>query len=685
MRMNKRILVLGMTTAFAASLLSGCGTGTSNTSSVKSSVTSNAVAFNNTTLTGTVTKVDGSTITLSLAGGMGMGGMMGGAPQDGGQMPSGNGNAPGNAPADNNTSSDNSAEQTQDESSDNTNAQNADSTDSKDQQTPPDKPDGDNQDSNNQQTPPHKPDGDGQDSNNQQTPPHKPDGDGQKSDEQSDAADNTSTSGDNATDTQNTDTSDSNTTAENNDSQTPPDLPSGEAPSGTDSDNSTTFTLTISDESVLEDITLDDITEGTTLTITFGDDNSITSIAKSESNSNAPDGMGGGSTTVDTGTGATPITLDTEDSNGTYASSSQDENALRVEGSVSYTGDNLTIKKSGDTSNTESSDFYGLNAGVLSLDGASTTLSNSTITTDAQGANGIFVYGEGSSVDVSNTTITTSADNSGGIDVTGGASIKANNLNIETSGNSSAAIRSDRGGGTLKVSNGTYTTNGTGSPAVYCTADISVSNATLQSNASEGVVIEGQNSVTLTDCDVTGNMQGTYQGDENENLHTIMIYQSMSGDAEEGEANLSITGGSITGKNGDLIYSTNTSSVVNLQDVDLTLANDTLLRIEGNDGSRGWGTSGSNGADMSLFATKQALTGKIIVDEISSLTLTMSDNSSFEGSINENQEGGTVAVSLDDNSTWTLTGDSYVTSFEGSMDNVDLNGYTLYVDGVAQN
>ena len=666
MRMNKRILVFGMTTAFAASLLSGCGTGTSNTSSVKSSVTSNAVAFNNTTLTGTVTKVDGSTITLSLAGGMD--GMMGGAPQGGGQMPSGNGNAPGNAPADNNTSSDNSAEQTQDESSDNTHAQNADSTDSKDQQTPPDKPDGNNQDS-----------------NNQQTPPDKPDGDDQKSDEQSDAADNTATSGDNATDTQNTDTSDSNTTAESNDSQTPPDLPSGEAPSGTDSDNSTTFTLTISDESVLEDITLDDITEGTTLTITFGDDNSITSIAKSESNSTAPGGMGGGSTTVDTGTGATTITSDTEDSNATYASSSQDENALRVEGSVSYTGDNLTIKKSGDTSNTESSDFYGLNAGVLTLDGASTTLSNSTITTDAQGANGIFVYGEGSSVDVSNTTITTSADNSGGIDVTGGASIKANNLNIETSGNSSAAIRSDRGGRTLDVSNGTYTTNGTGSPAVYCTADISVSNAALQANASEGVVIEGQNSVTLTDCDVTGNMQGTYQGDENENLHTIMIYQSMSGDAEEGEANLSITGGSITGKNGDLIYSTNTSSVVNLQDVDLTLANDTLLRIEGNDGSRGWGTSGSNGADMSLFATKQTLTGKIIVDDISSLTLTMSDNSSFEGSINENQEGGTVTVSLDDSSTWTLTGDSYVTSFEGSMDNVDLNGYTLYVDGVAQN
>lgn len=179
-------------------------------------------------------------------------------------------------------------------------------------------------------------------------------------------------------------------------------------------------------------------------------------------------------------------------------------------------------------------------------------------------------------------------------------------------------------------------------------------------------------------------MQGTCQGDETENLHTIMIYQSMSGDAQEGEADFTVSGGSITGQNGDLFYSTNTSSTVNLENVALTLANDTLLRVAGNDGSRGWGTAGSNGADMKLYATDQKLTGKIIVDEISSLTLSLSEESSFEGSINEEQEGGTVNVSLDSGSTWKLTGDSYITSFEGSMDNVDTNGFTLYVNGAAQ-
>lgn len=453
-----------------------------------------------------------------------------------------------------------------------------------------------------------------------------------------------------------------------------------------DSSSRTTFTLTLTDESVLQDISLSDITKNSMLIITFGDDNTITSIALSSTeNGNGAMEEPGSSGSADTGTGATTITEDKQESDVSYISENTDENALRVEGSVTYSGTALSIQKtSGDTSNTESSDFYGLNAGFLSLDGASATLTDSIITTSAQGANGIFAYGSNTNVTVSNTSITTSADNSGGIDVTGKASIQASNLNIETNGQSSAAIRSDRGGGTLNVTQGTYTTNGTGSPAVYCTADITVTDAILNATASEGVVIEGKNSVNLNNCEVTGNMQGTCQGDETENLHTIMIYQSMSGDAQEGKADFTVSGGSITGQNGDLFYSTNTSSTVNLENVALTLANDTLLRVAGNDGSRGWGTAGSNGADMKLYATDQELTGKIIVDEISSLTLSLSEESSFEGSINEEQEGGTVNVSLDSGSTWKLTGDSYITSFEGSMDNVDTNGFTLYVNGAAQ-
>ena len=44
---------------------------------------------------------------------------------------------------------------------------------------------------------------------------------------------------------------------------------------------------------------------------------------------------------------------------------------------------------------------------------------------------------------------------------------------------------------------------------------------------------------------------------------------------------------------------------------------------------------------------------------------------------------GTVSVTLDSTSTWTLTGDSYITEFNGDASNVISNGYTLYVNGTA--
>ena len=189
-------------------------------------------------------------------------------------------------------------------------------------------------------------------------------------------------------------------------------------------------------------------------------------------------------------------------------------------------------------------------------------------------------------MNISDSTIRTTGDCSGGIQTTGGGTTNASNLDVETQGNSSAAIRSDRGGGTVHVDGGTYVTNGTGSPAVYSTADISVSDATLTANNSEGIVVEGKNSVSLTDCKLTGNMTGTYQ-DDSENIHNIMIYQSMSGDAEVGEASFTAEGGSITAKSGDMFYVTNTDCTISLKNVAFKLANEVFLRVEGNSSGRG--------------------------------------------------------------------------------------------------
>ena len=260
------------------------------------------------------------------------------------------------------------------------------------------------------------------------------------------------------------------------------------------------------------------------------------------------------------------------------------------------------------------------------------------------------------------------------------------NMTVTTSGRSSAAIRTDRGGGTVTVDGGTYTTNGLGSPAIYSTAEISVSNAALISNLSEGVCIEGKNSITLTDCDLIAN--NTKCNGNATFLDTVMIYQSMSGDADSGTSSFTMTGGTLTSKNGHVFHVTNTNAVINLNGV--KIINEDAAEVLLSVCDDGW-SGASNVA--TLNASGQELSGSILVGDDSTLTLNLTNGSGFIGSITGtianasgksiSTETGTVSITLDESSSWTLTADSYVTSFNGDMTNVNLNGYTLYVNGVA--
>ena len=399
---------------------------------------------------------------------------------------------------------------------------------------------------------------------------------------------------------------------------------------------------------------------------------------------NMPGGFGG-SDTVTQGTSATTITEGGTYSSTSYSSTGDDENALRVDGAT-VTLDSVTVDKSaGSSSNTEDGDFYGQNAALLATNGANVTIKNATVNSSAQNGNGIFSYGTGTTVNVSDSTITTTADNSGGIQTTGGGTTNAANLTVNTSGNSAAAIRSDRGGGTVVVDKGTYTSNGYNSPAVYSTADVTVSNATLTANNSESLVIEGKNSIKLNNCDVSGNMSSTEGSSSDENVHNVMIYQSMSGDAEVGTSEFDMTGGSLTGNNGDMFYITNTHSIINLSNVDITNkdADAYLMRVTGNSAARGWGKAGANGAQVEFTASNQTLNGDIAVDTVSTLNMTLTDSSDFTGTINiiDNAQNGTAVdnnavVTIDSDSTWTLTGDCTVTSLENNG-TINFNGHTI--------
>ncbi len=419
----------------------------------------------------------------------------------------------------------------------------------------------------------------------------------------------------------------------------------------------------------------------------------ITNNSLSDSNAN-PNQNGGQNNSSVTYSSQKEITEDTEINEGSYSSTTKDENAIMVNEDVDVNISNITVNKTGDSDGGDSTSFYGTNSAILAKSGANLTLKNITVTTDATGANGIFSYGgsattnnsnsDGTTITISDSKITTKKDNSGGIMTTGGGIMNVYNLDIETYGTSSAAIRTDRGGGTVTVDGGTYKTTGQGSPTIYSTADITVSNATLTAEASEGIVIEGKNSVTINNVTLT-DTNNKLNG-QSTTYKNIFLYQSMSGDAANGNSVFTANSSTITTNKGDTFYITNTSSTINLTNNQIINNDSTgnFLRAQADS----WGTNGSNGGDVTLNMTNQKALGNIVIDKISTLVLNMKESSYFEGTINVDNSAKSIKLNLDSTSKIKLTGDSYVTEFTNSdstNSNIDFNGYKLYVNGTAIN
>ena len=511
-----------------------------------------------------------------------------------------------------------------------------------------------------------QPGGDGQNGG----APEKPEGDGQSSD-----------SSDGASDSQ--DAADDNQESENTDSQ------DGEEPEKPDGNGQS---------AEAEEISLSDIQEGDIVSITLDEDGnaaSITVMSMEMGGQGQPGGDGQGapgqggpdgqSQGVDSYTAANEYTEDTTVSNETIESTGTDENAALISSGANVTLDNDTITRtSADSQGGDNSSFYGVGAAVLATDGTA-YVKDGSVTTDAAGGAGLFAYGDGT-VYASGTIVKTTQDTSGGVHVAGGGTLYGWDLDVETNGESSAAIRSDRGGGTMVIDGGNYVSNGVGSPAIYSTADIAVSNATLTANGSEAICIEGLNSIHLYDCDLTGNMSDL---DQNDNTWTVILYQSMSGDSEVGNSTFQMDGGSLTSENGGVFYTTNTESTITLNNVDINYNDDNefFLQCTGNTNQRGWGQSGVNGADCHFTGISQDMQGDVIWDSISDLDFYLTEGSSLTGAVVDDEsyagEGGegycNVYVSAD--STWTVTGDSTVSSLENEGTIVDSNGKTVTIQG----
>lgn len=353
-----------------------------------------------------------------------------------------------------------------------------------------------------------------------------------------------------------------------------------------------------------------------------------------------------------------------------FDNTTSDQNSFIGKNKATITIDSSVFDKTGNTTNDDNSNFHGQNAVVLGIEGSQTSIKDSNITSNSIGSNAVFATGEESVINVENTNIHTKGDSSRGLDATYKGTVNGKYLTITTEGAHSATLATDRGEGTITAEAAKLTTSGTGSPVIYSTGNITANNVNGVANKSEIGVVEGKNSITLTNSNVTGYHDNGF-----------MLYQSFSGDAESGIARLKAENNTLTTHGtGAFIYVNNTTAEADLTGNTILMPNTTTL-VKAAADSR-WGKTGENGGHLTLRATNQALSGNILADSISTIALDMTNGSSLVGSINTDNTAKEVTVKLSKDSSWTLTGDSYVKSLtneDTTGSNIHLNGYKLVV------
>lgn len=331
--------------------------------------------------------------------------------------------------------------------------------------------------------------------------------------------------------------------------------------------------------------------------------------------------------------------------------STQYYNAVQVSGgTLTMTGCNIT--KTGDGSSGDNSSFYGNNSSIYagaasSTDYGSTTaasgakiiIQNCTVTSSSQGANAVIAT-NGASVEIAGITIVNNNSVSRGLHATYGGIITASNVDITTNEATSSTIATDRGGGTVTVNGGKATANGAKSAVIYSTGTMSATDLVGTSTKGEIAVIEGDNSIAMTNCTMTSG--SSERG--------LLMMQSGSGDASGYNPTMTIAGGSLTTSDTSaplLEVATNVTATCTLSGVTVNAGSGILMYVM--DDSQ-WSTSGA--------------TGNLILD-----------NGEYSGTV-KYDTGYTANVTVNSGAVWNLTGDATVSTLKNNG-TINKNGYTL--------
>ena len=334
-----------------------------------------------------------------------------------------------------------------------------------------------------------------------------------------------------------------------------------------------------------------------------------------------------------------------------YSSSTQYYNVIQCTGGT-LTMNGCTITKSGDGSQGDNSSFYGNNSSIYAgaasssnyqsttaASGAKIVINNVTVNGSAQGANAVIAT-NGATIEIDGITIVNTNSVSRGLHATYGGIITASNVDITTNEATSSTIATDRGGGTVTVNGGKATANGSKSAVIYSTGTMSATDLVGKSAKGEIAVIEGDNSITMTNCTMTSG--SSERG--------LLMMQSGSGDASGVNPVMTITGTSLTMTDSSaplLEVATCVTATCTLDNCTVNVPSGVLMYVMADSQ---WSTSGA--------------VGNLILD-----------NGTYTGTV-KYDSGYTANVTVNSGATWVLNANTSICKLVNNG-TIITNGYTL--------
>lgn len=345
------------------------------------------------------------------------------------------------------------------------------------------------------------------------------------------------------------------------------------------------------------------------------------------------------------------------------ANSDKDENVVLVQKKGKANLKGATLTKSGAASSLEKSLGRGQNAALLVAPYSKAEVKNTLIKTNGTGASGLVASGKESQVKGQDVIINTVGTYSRGINVAYKGRVTIDGGQINTSGNYSPALAIDREEGQLQIRHMNLQTSGVASPLVYSTDEVELEQVKGQSNT-QLAMIEGASEVKIINSQIVGN-------------GGFVLYDSELGLAKSGTSKLMIQGGRIDVKGAEpLIEVQNTKGQVQLKDTIISMPHSELLATVG---QGQWAGKGSS--ELELKAENENLAGTIVAEPKSKVQVALKA-STLTGALNPTKEAKKMELSLDNKSTWNVTGDSYITKLDNedsTNSNIHTNGYKVVI------